>query len=82
MRVATCCHGVRTAVSRAHMPMCSASQADLRLELAQALGLNETGTQPWADYDKLLHYMWLDLVRGGAGNADMLFNVKKLLVQK
>jgi hypothetical protein len=57
-------------------------QADLRLELAQELGLNETGTQPWADYDKLLHYMWLDLVRGGASNADMLFNVKSLLVQK
>ena len=52
--------------------------ADLRLELAQALGLN--GTAPTSSYEKLLHYMYLDLVRGSTSNAELLFNINKLLV--
>lgn len=45
-----------------------------REELARELQLNVSS------YDKLLHYMWLDIVRGQAGRGDVLFNVKKLLV--
>lgn len=54
-------------------------QADLRHTLALELGFNGTST---TNYDKLLNYMWLDVVRGRANNADMLFNIKKMLVSQ
>ena len=53
--------------------------ADLRHTLALELGFNGTST---TNYDKLLNYMWLDVVRGRANNADMLFNIKKMLVSQ
>lgn len=51
--------------------------ASLRKTLATELGL--TSGSP-VQYDELMHYMWLDVVRGQAGNSKLVFNVPNMLL--
>lgn len=51
--------------------------AALRKTLAAELGL--TSGSP-TQYDELMHYMWLDIVRGQAANSKLVFNVPNMLL--
>ena len=52
-------------------------QASLRKALADGLGFNGTTT---TNYTDLMHYMWLDVVRGAAGNSRLVFNAPNVLL--